>query len=223
MKLKKLQIVSIVVLIVVISVTLLFYGKLPIQFALHWSSIGIPDNFTNRFWGAFSLPFITIFLLILDLIMSNLRLSKNNFYSVFSFLVIVALSIIQILSILWNTGYTIKISSIGVMISKITLSLIFISLGIFLVRTKQKVHLGVHIGSWGLSNNALDNQEVRIKTNSIVGTALVVLGLVVILLSFFPKIEKVTDEIILWYTITLVIFTYVYSSYYTRHRKINSK
>jgi len=215
MKTNKLQIVSVIILFIALIATLILYSALPEQIAVHWTK-GIADKFTTRFLGAFSLIVVSIGIFILQVLLSRMNQAKKVFYNIFFFLIIVALSITQVLSLLWNTGYKLDISNIGGMVGGIIIGLIFLSVGIFLRNMKEKLHAGVHLGFWLASNKALDNYIVRKKTNNIAGIAFEILGTILILLSFFPKLQNVSFNIALWSTVAIVIFTYIYSSFVYR-------
>ncbi|MGC9001305.1 DUF1648 domain-containing protein [Caldisericum sp.] len=223
MKTNKLQIASAIVLLITLIVTIILFVALPEQIAIHWTK-GVADKFTTRFVGAFSLIFLSSGIFILQVLISRINRAKRAFYDIFFLLVIAALSITQVFSLLWNSGYKFNISNIGGMVGEIIIGLIFISVGIFLRRTKEKIHAGVHLGFWLASSKALDDPNIRKKTNNIAGIAFEILGTILILMSFFPKLQNVLFNVVLWSTIAIVAFTYIYSSYeYQKEAKNNAK
>jgi uncharacterized membrane protein len=222
-KTNKLHIASVIILLTTLIATFVLYNALPEQIAIHWTK-GMADKFTTKFIGAFSLIFLSVGMFILQVLLSRTNKAKRAFLNIFFFLIIVALSITQLLSLLWNAGYMLNISNIGGMIGGIIIGLIFLSVGVFLRNTKEKIHAGFHLGSWLASSKALDNPNIRRRTNNIAGIACEILGVIIVLLSFFPKLQNVLFNIALWSTVAIVMFTYVYSHIlYTKEVNKNAK
>jgi uncharacterized membrane protein len=223
MKTNKLHIASVIILLITLIATFVLYNALPEQIAIHWTK-GMADKFTTKFVGAFSLIFASIGIFILQVLLSRTNKAKRDFLNIFFFLIIVALSITQLLSLSWNAGYMLNISNIGGMIGGIIIGLIFLSVGVFLRNTKEKLHAGFHLGFWSASSEALDNTNIRRRTNNIAGIAFEILGTTIALLSFFPKLQNVLFNIALWSTVAIVMFTYAYSHIlYTKEVNNNGK
>jgi uncharacterized membrane protein len=224
-----------IILLVDIVITLVFYRKLPTQIAIHWNSERVPNGFSTRFWGAFSPIFIIIAIVLLDFFFSKVYEHSyvvegaTKIYSISAFIllsIVILVSAAQIVSLMWNTNYTINMAFIGDIISNIVICIIgfiFIAIGAFLKHTDTNAHVGFHIGPKVLSNDALKDDSIRKKVNRIDGNALEILGIVVVILSFIigtDKLATIMTFIVLISSLAIVIFTYSYSeSLYRRKLK----
>ena len=131
---KTIQLISVIILLIDVVLTLFFYSKLPNQIAIHWDSSGTPDKFASRFWGALSLIFIIAGVILLQFFFSKFNeflyktKKTKQIYSLNVFvllLIIIALSVVQILSLFWNAHYSIKISDIGTLTANFIIGFIF--------------------------------------------------------------------------------------------------
>lgn len=213
MKSNKLQVLSIILFAAVLVVTLVFYRNLPERIPIHWTTGGVPDRFASRFSGAFSLLIAVVLIFALWTLLSKLISKGRTYLNVFFFILTLVPIIIQTLSLFWNLRHKFDISYYGGVVGSIAIGILFIYLGLFLKTTKGKIHAGVHFGLWKFSTKALSDDEVRKKTNNIAGSLFIILGLLSILLSFFPKLQNLSLNIVLWGTISVVVFTYAYSSF----------
>jgi len=59
---RKFLIGIIVLLLIPFVVSFIFYPKLPEKVATHWNAAGEPDGYSSRFFEAFFLPFLLVFI-----------------------------------------------------------------------------------------------------------------------------------------------------------------
>jgi len=219
MKSDKLKILSIVLFIIISVVTFTFYGELPERVPTHWTMGGIPDRFAARPFAAFSLLIMIALILALWILLSRkLTYKIRNYYNVFFFILILVLIFVQALSLLWDLGHKFDISLYGRGIGGIAIGILFIWLGVFLKTAEGKIHAGIHFGPRVVSTKALSDTEVRKKTNDITGSLFMVLGLVLIVLNFFPKLYNLGFSVALCGCICITVFVYVYSSFIYEHK-----
>ena len=215
----KLKIISVVLFGIISLFTLVFYKKLPERVPVHWISGGIPDHFATRPFAAFSLLVIIALILVLWILLARkLTYKIRNYYNVFFFILTLVLIFVQTLSLLWDLGHKFDISLYGGGIGGIAIGILFIWLGVFLKTAEGKIHAGIHFGPMVVSTKALSDTEVRKKTNDITGSLLMVLGLVLIVLNFFPKLYNLGFIIALCGCICITIFVYAYSSFIYEHK-----
>ena len=87
-----------------------FYGRLPETMATHWNQGGYVDGTASKFWGAFTLPFILTFLLLLFSAIPFLKPvyahlpEKNDRINAFLVVLFAFFNAIHLQVLLWNAG-----------------------------------------------------------------------------------------------------------------------
>ena len=67
MKITRLNVVSIVLVLVMFGIAVWFYPQLPDLVPSHWNAVGEVDGYTAKPWGVLLLPTITLGMLVLML------------------------------------------------------------------------------------------------------------------------------------------------------------
>jgi len=94
---------------------------------------------------------------------------EKEIYSISAFIllsIVILVSAAQIVSLMWNTNYTINMAFIGDIISNIVICIIgfiFYCDRCLLKHTDTNAHVGFHIGPKVLSNDALKDDSIRKK------------------------------------------------------------
>ena len=110
MKLRKSEIISLVIVIISLIIGIYFYPLMPEKVASHWNAEGEVDGYMPKFWGLFLMPIISAVLLFLFIIIPKIDPLKHNiekfrkYFDGFIVLMMVFLFYLYILTILWNMG-----------------------------------------------------------------------------------------------------------------------
>ncbi len=104
---RKIQYSSIIIALLSIIITNLFYPNLPAKIAAHWNTAGIVDGYLPKSIGSFLIPGFTLFIVLLCIFLQKkdtLTTEKNNIYLDS---IILTLSLffmyVQLLILFWNT------------------------------------------------------------------------------------------------------------------------
>jgi len=78
MKLRKSEIISLVIVIISLIIGIYFYPLMPEKVASHWNAEGKVDGYMPKFWGLFLMPIISAVLLFLFIIIPKIDPLKHN-------------------------------------------------------------------------------------------------------------------------------------------------
>ena len=203
---KKLLIASILFIILLFSINIYFYFILPNNIITHWNADGSPNGYMSKFWGLFLLPFITSGIFLLFMIIPKIDPLKKNiekFRYVFNSFVLVFILFmfyIDILSLIYNLGYSFNMSRMFLP----ALGFLFIYLGIIMKNIKQNWFIGIRT-PWTLSN-----EKVWDKTHNLGSKLFQISGILTFLGIFYPKysIYFVLAPILLS-SVVLVLYSYL--------------
>jgi len=208
-----LEIITIVFIIIMFGTAFYVHPLLPDKIPTHWNAAGVADGFSGRN-GVFIVPIIYLVLSILLFILPLMEVFRDNmlkiynYYFAFKIIFGVFFTVLFIATLLPNFGYDINVSY--VVISMI--SLMFIGLGIILPKLKRNFMFGIRTG-WTLSSD-----EVWDKTHKLGGILFILLGIAIILMLFFLKLETLFFAFITL-TLLVAIFLVFYSYYIYRNMK----
>ena len=116
MKQKLVPFLSLAIVIASFIVAVIVYPNLPAKVPSHWNLAGEVDGYINQFWGAFLMPFISLGLYILFLIIPKIDPKRENIrkfigeFNVFIFFILLFLAAIYAFSLLWSFGYHLNIN-----------------------------------------------------------------------------------------------------------------
>ena len=158
---------TIVVLILIAAATLaglLLWNRLPDQMASHWNINDQVDGYMPKFWGVFLLPFLTLGMFVLFLLIPSIDPLKANIaqfreaFNLFIVLIVGFMLYLYGLTLAWNLGYnSFKMS--GVMLPAI--GLLFIFIGFLLRQAKRNFFIGIRT-PWTLSSDTVWNETHRV-------------------------------------------------------------
>lgn len=207
---RKSEIATILVILLSFAIGIHLYPKMPAEMASHWNAQGQVDGYVSKFWGLFLMPFISLglfFLFILILKIDPLRANIEKFrkyFDGFIVLVIVFLFYIYLLTIFWNFGVQFSMNQV----LPPAFGILFFYCGILIEKAKRNWFIGIRT-PWTLSND-----KVWERTHKIGGKLFKVVGIIAFLGIIFPNYAFF---LILFPVIAVSIYTVIYS--YLEYRK----
>ena len=209
---RKFLIGIIVLLLIPFVVSFIFYPKLPEKVATHWNAAGEPDGYSSRFFEAFFLPFLLVFidaLLIfipmIDPLKENIMKFKDYYYG-FVIVFTLFMFVVHLWTLLWNVGIKTSIN----FVIPVLMGCLFYYLGVLLEKAKRNWFIGIRT-PWTLSSDTVWD-----KTHKLGATIFKICSIIAIIGSFFPKHS---DLFILIPILGASIFLFVYS--YLEYQKEN--
>ncbi len=183
MKLRKSEIISLVIVIISLIIGIYFYPLMPEKVASHWNIEGEVDGYMPKFWGLFLMPIISAVFLFLFIIIPKIDPLKHNiekfrkYFDGFIVLMMVFLFYLYILTILWNMEIRFVFTQFLVPI----FSILFYYCGILIQNAKRNWFIGIRT-PWTLSN-----EEVWNKTHKIGGKLFKIAAIITLIGLFSPK------------------------------------
>lgn len=186
--------------------TLYFYPQLPEKMASHWNFKGEVDGYMSKFWGAFLMPFISIGLFLLYLVIPKIDPLRENiekfreYFDGLIALIIGFLFYLHILVIVWNIGINFNLSQFIIP----ALGVLFYYIGILVDKAKRNWFIGIRT-PWTLSSEKVWN-----KTHKIGGKLFKIAGIVAFFGILFPTYAMFFVLIpVLFVTGYLIVYSYL--------------
>jgi uncharacterized membrane protein len=104
-------VISIILIVMATIAGLLLWNQLPDQMASHWNANDQVDGTMSKFWGVFLMPFITLGMLVLFLVIPSIDPLKANIaefresFNLFIVLIIAFMLYVYGLTLAWSLGY----------------------------------------------------------------------------------------------------------------------
>ena len=187
------------------------YPRMPEQMVSHWNARGEPDDYMSKFWGLFLMPFISLGILVLFMVIPKIDPLRHNiekfrkYFDWFVLLLLVFLFYIYVLSIVWNLGHVFNMSRALIP----ALGFLFFYIGVLVEKAKRNWFVGIRT-PWTLSSD-----KVWKKTHKLGGVLFKILGVLMFLGLIF---EKYAFALLITLIIFIAVFLIVYS--YVEYRKI---
>jgi len=181
---KKVIIVSLIIIAIMVASNMLVYSDLPTQIASHWDAQGNVNGQMGRFWGTFLLPIMALGLLFLFWFLPKMDPYKQNYkpfekyYQWFVITLIAFIFYIHLLTLGKNLGYSFNL--ITWMIPGFSI-LLFV-LGMVIGHAQRNWFVGIRT-PWTLSSEKVWN-----RTHQIGGKLFMVGAIISLLGMFFPSI-----------------------------------
>ena len=183
MKLRKSEIISLLIIMISFIIGISFYSLLPDKVASHWNARGEVDGYMSKFGGLFLMPIISLVLLLLFIIIPKIDPLKHNiekfrkYFNGFIVLMMLFLFYLYILTILWNIGVRFNFVHLLVPI----FSIFFYYCGILIQKAQRNWFIGIRT-PWTLSN-----EQVWNKTHKIGGILFKIAGIISLIGILLPE------------------------------------
>jgi len=183
MKLRKSEIISLLIIMISFIIGISFYSLLPDKVASHWNARGEVDGYMSKFGGLFLMPIISLVLLLLFIIIPKIDPLKHNiekfrkYFDGFIVLMMLFLFYLYILTILWNIGVRFNFVHLLVPI----FSIFFYYCGILIQKAQRNWFIGIRT-PWTLSN-----EQVWNKTHKIGGILFKIAGIISLIGILLPE------------------------------------
>jgi len=183
MKLRKSEIISLLIIMISFIIGIYFYSLLPDKVASHWNAKGEVDGYMSKFGGLFLMPIISLVLLLLFIIIPKIDPLKHNiekfrkYFDGFIVLMMLFLFYLYILTILWNIGVRFNFVHLLVPI----FSIFFYYCGILIQKAQRNWFIGIRT-PWTLSN-----EQVWNKTHKIGGILFKIAGIISLIGILLPE------------------------------------
>ena len=162
-KITKLEWFALLVVLAGFVFSFFFYPLMPARMVTHWGASGVPDGYLAKFWGLLFSPLLSLLLWIALIIIPRidpLRAGIDSFRRFFDrFLVFLFLFLfyLQILTIVWNSGY--EFNMITYLIPAI--ATLFWQVGTLLGHAERNWSIGIRT-PWTLSNEEVWRRTHRL-------------------------------------------------------------
>ena len=209
---KKSNLIILAIILISFIIGLYIYPQMPEKMASHWNFKGEVDGYISRFWGLFLMPFISVVLFLLFLLIPKIDPLKANiekfrkYFDGFVVLIILFLFYLYLLTIFWNFGVKFSMNQV----LPPAFGILFFYCGILIEKAKRNWFIGIRT-PWTMSS-----EKVWEKTHKIGGRLFKISGIIALLGIFFPGLALF---FVLIPVIFVVIYTVIYS--YFEYRKEN--
>ncbi len=211
---RKSEIIVLGIILLSFAIGIYFYPQMPERVASHWNAQGQVDGYMSKFWGIFLMPFVSLGLLLLFILIPKIDPLKKNiekfrkYFDGFIVLIIVFLFYIYLLTISWNIGIRFDMGQFLIP----ALGILFYYAGILVENAKRNWFIGIRT-PWTLSS-----EKVWDKTHKIGGKLFKIAGIIALLGILF---QKYALFFVLVPIISVAIYTIVYS--YFEYQKETKK
>ncbi len=186
---------------------------MPAKMASHWNIRGEVDNYISKFWGLFLMPFISIGMFLLFILIPKMDPLKANiekfrkYFDRFIILIILFLFYLYLLTIFWNFGNKFSMNQV----LPPAFGILLFYCGILIENAKRNWSIGIRT-PWTLSN-----EKVWEKTHRLGGKLFKMVGIIALFGIFFPNYAFF---LVLVPAILVVIYTIVYSYFEYRKERV---
>ena len=180
------------------------YPYLPSYMASHWGITGQVDGYMSRFWGVFFMPFMSVFLFGLFLILPKIDPKKANIakfrphFDRYIFVIMLFLFYLYLLTLSWNLGVRFNLMRF----LSPAFAVLFYFTGVLVENAQPNWFIGIRT-PWTLSN-----PRVWQKTHALGGKLFKLCGMIALLGILSPQL------LVLWIfipVITTTVWTLIYS------------
>ena len=197
-----------------------FYDILPPKVVTHWNFQGVPDGYSSKAVGAFLVPALSVFMLILFYFLPKLDPKRKNYqeflkdYKAIQLVIIFFFTALHFITNFGNKeftemvksclscqGFYIPLTAVPSLITA-TIGFMFVIIGLYLKNIKPNWFVGIRT-PWTLSND-----EVWKQTHKYGGKVFVLSGLLFMSLGFLPDSWSLPMFILI---IALILSSIVYS------------
>lgn len=151
---KKSEIIILIIIFLSFFLALFFYPFFPEKVAFHWNIKGEVDGYISKFWGLFLMPFLSLFLFLLFLLIPKIDPLKENierfrkYFDNFILILILFLFYLYLLTLFWNLGK--RFNMVQFLVP--AFAFLFFYCGILLENAKKNWFVGIRT-PWTLSSD----------------------------------------------------------------------
>ena len=192
------------IVILSFAIAVYLYPMMPDRVASHWNAQGQVDGYTDKFWGLFIMPLVSIALLLLFVAIPRIDPLKENIqkfrktFDIFVILVLLFLLYLFGLTIIWNFGT--KFNMIWALVPAFVG--LFYYVGILIENAKRNWFIGIRT-PWTIMNENVWN-----RTHKLGGKLFKISALIAVLGMLF-------EDYALWFVLVPIIavsaYLFVYS------------
>ncbi|MFZ3167604.1 MAG: DUF1648 domain-containing protein [Candidatus Methanoperedens sp.] len=173
---RKSEIIAIGIVLLSFAIGIYVFPEMPEKIASHWNAQGEVNGYMSKFWGIFLMPFISVGLFLLFMIIPRIDPHKSNiekfrkYYDNFILLIIVFLFYIYLLTIFWNMGFRFNM----ITLLSPAFAILYYYSGVLIENAKMNWFIGIRT-PWTLSS-----EKVWDKTHKIGGKLFKIAGIIAI-------------------------------------------
>ncbi|CAG0996951.1 Immunity protein SdpI [Flavobacteriales bacterium] len=173
---RKSEIIAIGIVLLSFAIGIYVFPQMPEKIASHWNAQGEVNGYMSKFWGIFLMPFISVGLFLLFMIIPRIDPRKSNiekfrkYYDNFILLIFVFLFYIYLLTIFWNMGFRFNM----ITLLSPAFAILFYYSGVLIENAKMNWFIGFRT-PWTLSS-----EKVWDKTHKIGGRLFKIAGIIAI-------------------------------------------
>lgn len=185
MKLTKARLVAPLIILASFAVAGWFYPQMPEQIASHWGTDGQVNGTMSKFWGLFLMPFISVFIYLLFLVLPKIDPRGKNiraFQPYFDNFIVVILGFLFYifgLTIAWNLGYRFDFNILILP----PFAVLFFYIGVLIEHAKPNWFIGIRT-PW-----TLESTMVWEKTHLLSGKLYKIAALISLFGLFLPALS----------------------------------
>lgn len=205
---KKINIYSLILIVLVLTMTIIFYDKLPEEIPIHWNLKGEVDNYVSKPFGAFLSPLLMVAIWLGMKFLPNIDPRRHNYkkfessYEIAIGVLVTFAFVLQMAIILSSLGYDISMDRIIMVMAGV----IFVVIGNYLPKAKSNFFYGIKT-PWTLSSEISWK-----KTHRLGGRLFVVSGLAIILSSLL--FNETVRVVVMILTLLAVAIVPIWASYF---------
>lgn len=205
---KKINIYSLILIVLVLTMTIIFYDKLPEEIPIHWNLKGEVDNYVSKPFGAFLSPLLMVAIWLGMKFLPNIDPRRHNYkkfessYEIAIGVLVTFAFVLQMAIILSSLGYDISMDRIIMVMSGV----MFVVIGNYLPKAKSNFFYGIKT-PWTLSSEISWK-----KTHRLGGRLFVVSGLAIILSSLL--FNETVRVVVMILTLLAVAIVPIWASYF---------
>ncbi len=211
---RKSELIIFIMILLSFAVGIYLYPQMPGRIASHWNIQGQVDDYMPKFWGLFLMPFVSVGLFLLFVLIPRIDPLKENiekfrkYFDSFIVLIILFLFYIYTLTILWS--FNVKFNMNQVLPP--AFGILFFYCGVLIEKAKRNWFIGIRT-PWTLSSD-----NVWDKTHQLGGKLFKIIGMIAFLGLF---LSSYTLFFILFPVMAATIYIITYSYFEYRKEKLN--
>ena len=208
---------SLLILIAIFGVSFYLYPMLPAKIPTHWNLYGEVDGWSSKGFGVWFLPFFTLGLFLLFIVIPFIDPRRENYEKFFEVYVLfingflIFMGAMHVATLLVGLGYQLPIGKLV----PIGIGLLFILIGFTFGRVKSNYFFGIRT-PW-----TLESSTVWEKTHKASGKFFIASGIIMALAAFLPPMVELLMFILLPLFTTVAVMVYSYRLY--EQEKKNNK